>query len=145
MSPEEPDSAVTGTIRRDEIEAADQETVAIFPTKKSGIEFIEENNAWGFVTIARRPEYIAMYVAGDLAEVRYFATVKDIVRANEASLKRDAEQYDQYDATKMVVKFEPDSLYQLEDPIPYGEKTPYSLRYTDIKTFKTGESTDDLF
>jgi len=41
------DTAVVGTLSRDEIDGDGDAKVAIFPARKSGIEFLEENNAWG--------------------------------------------------------------------------------------------------
>jgi predicted type IV restriction endonuclease len=46
---------------------------------------------------------------------------------------------------KMVIKFQPGSLYELEDPIPYESKYPQGLRYTTLDAIKSAETTDDIF
>lgn len=45
---------------------------------------------------------------------------------------------------KKVVTFEPGSLYELKDPIPYQTKYPQGLRYTTLDKLRTAETTDDL-
>jgi len=134
-------------IKRSEITGGDDARVAVFPTKESGIPFMKENNAWGFVRVGKDIDYVAMYVTRDAREVRYFATVKDIVAPEEADLERPPLEYvdrDEIGEQKMVVRFEPDSLYELEDPIPYETKYPQGLRYTTLAEFKTAETTDDM-
>jgi hypothetical protein len=51
--------AVQGTIERAQLEGPDDATVAVFPSQQSGVEFLKENNAWGFVWINQNPEYVA--------------------------------------------------------------------------------------
>ena len=112
------------------------------------MEFLKENNAWGFVRINQEPEYVAMYISDDVQEVRYVARVREIVSATEAQLARTLESYigDQaeFDEGKKVVLFEPGSLYELADPIEYESRVPYSLRYTELGRFKQAETTDDI-
>jgi len=140
--------AVQGTISREELEGPDEATVAVFPSQTSGVEFLKENNAWGFVRINQEPEYVAMYISDDVQEVRYVARVREIVSATEAQLARTLESYvgDQaeFDEGKKVVLFEPGSLYELADPIEYESRVPYSLRYTELGRFKRAETTDDI-
>ncbi len=140
--------AVQGTISREELEGSDETTVAVFPSQTSGVEFLKENNAWGFVRINQTPEYVAMYVSDDVQEVRYVARVREIVSATEAQLARTLESYvgDQaeFGEDKKVVFFEPGSLYELADPIEYESRVPYSLRYTELGLFKQAETTDDI-
>jgi hypothetical protein len=138
---------VVGTIRRSEIEGDDDTRVAVFPTRESGLPFLKENNAWGFVRVGSEFDYVAMYVTRDAREVRYFATVKDVVPPNEADLERPPLEYVDRDAIsegKMVVRFEPDSLYELEDPVPYESAYPQSLQYTTLEALRTAETTDDM-
>jgi len=138
-------NSIQGKIPRREIEGADDTQGALFPTKPEGIDFIRENNAWGFVTISREPEFVAIYVSGSAKEVRYFARIEKIVNARNAELARAVEEYPQFDSSKSVVVFKPQSLYELEDPIPYRVKTPYSLRYTKLGDLRSATGTDDLF
>jgi hypothetical protein len=141
-------NAVQGVTSRDELDGSDDTTVAVFPSQTSGVEFLKENNAWGFVHINQQPEYVAMYVSDDVQQIRYVARVKEIVPSTEATLARTLESYvgDQaeFDEGKKVVVFEPGSLYELEDPIEYESRVPYSLRYTELGRFKEAETTDDI-
>jgi hypothetical protein len=122
--------------------------VAVFPSKESGIPFLKENNAWGFVSIGQEPDYVGIYITGDAGEIQYVGRVKEIVPAEEAQLARPLDSYvgDQanFDESKKVVVFEPDSLYRLEDTIELESRVPYRLRYTDLGSFREADTTDDI-
>jgi hypothetical protein len=138
---------VIGKITRNEIEGDDKAKVAVFPTKESGLPFLKENNAWAFVRVGSEFEYVAMYVTGDVRQVKYFAKVKDVVPPNEADLERPALSYverDEIGEGKMVVRFEPKTLYELADPVPYETKYPQSLQYTTLGALRTADTTDDM-
>jgi hypothetical protein len=141
-------NAIQGTISREKLSGEDDTTVAVFPSQMSGVEFLKENNAWGFVRINQQPEHVAMYISDDVQQIRYVARVKEIVPAMEATLARTLESYvgDQaeFDENKQVVVFEPGTLHELEDPIDYESRVPYSLRYTELNRFKQAETTDDI-
>ena len=153
---EEPDGAdeiepiqnrVAGSIARRDIEGDSDARVAVFPTKESGIPFLKENEAWGFVRVGSEFDFVAMYVTGDVREVKYFAPVQDVVEPNEADLMRDPLDYRdraKIDDGKKVVMFEPGSLYELEDPVPFKTKYPQGLRYTTLEELRTAETTDDM-
>lgn len=138
---------IVGKIRRAEIDGDDDAKVAVFPTKESGLPFLKENNAWAFVRVGSEFEYVAMYVTGDVRQVKYFATVKDVVPPDEADLERPPLSYverDEIGKGKMVVRFKPGSLYELENPVPYETKYPQSLQYTTLGAFRSAETTDDM-
>jgi hypothetical protein len=141
-------NAIQGSIPREELTGEDDATVAVFPSQTSGVQFLKENNAWGFVGINQNPEYVAIYVSDDVQAVRYVAKIKEIMLANEATLARTLESYrgDQaeFDENQKVVVFEPGSLYELTDPIPFESRVPYSLRYTELGRLKNAETTDDI-
>jgi len=134
---------VVGTISRDEIEGDDDATVAVFPSKESGVHFLKENAAWGFVRVGRDFDYVAMYISGDESEVRFFAEVNDVINPDEAELERELDRYDVGEHDK-VVQFRKDSFYQLEDPVPFKSKYPQSQRYTTLGKLRESETTDDL-
>jgi predicted type IV restriction endonuclease len=141
------ENQLVGQIRRAEINDADDARVAVFPTKKSGLPFLKENNAWGFVRVGSEFEYVAMYVTGDVRQVKYFAKVRDVVSPDDAELSRPAEEYvdgAKIAEDKMVIRFEPGSLYELEDPVPYESKYPQSLQYTSLGALRTAKTTDDM-
>ena len=141
------DDHIAGQISRAEITGNGDARVAVFPTKESGLTFLKENNAWGFVRLGSTFEYAAMYVTGDVRQVQYVATVRDIVSPDEANLSRPVESYTdsaKIDDDKVVVRFQPDSLYQLTDPIPFETKYPQGHRYTTLDSLRTAKTTDDL-
>ncbi|MFB6187241.1 MAG: hypothetical protein ABEI86_10290, partial [Halobacteriaceae archaeon] len=152
-SVEPSDNHIIGRIERSEIDGEDDTQVAVFPTKKSGVEFLRENNAWGFVNIAQDPRFAAMYLSGDVNKIKYIARVKKIVPATEADLARPPEAYFEaasdeaqagFDSDKQVVVFEERSLYELEDPVPFKTKYPQSLQYTTLGALRSAETTDDM-
>jgi hypothetical protein len=151
--PHPKNNAISGTIRRNDISGNTDDSVVIFPSKKSGIEFLKENNAWGFVRIGQNPDFIAMYVSEGVQQIKYVAKIKEIVDPAAANLARPVEAYYEsgseeaqagFDPDKQVIVFEEDSLYELEDPIPFKNKWPQSLRYTTLGEFQTAKSTEDI-
>ena len=48
------------------------------------------------------------------------------------------------DKDKKVIRFEEDSLYELEDPIPHETAYPQSLRYTTLGELREAKTTDDI-
>jgi hypothetical protein len=148
-TPGEGKNAIAETISRAELTGDENTTVAIFPTRESGVTFLKENNAWGFVRVNQDPDYAAFYVAGGPQEIRYIAAVKEITRAEDVTLASDLETYTgeeaDYEPNDQVVVFEPGTLNELEDPIPYEEKAPQSRVYTDLESFKTATTTKDAY
>jgi predicted type IV restriction endonuclease len=149
-TPDETDpleNRVAGKIARKNIEGEPDARVAVFPTKESGLPFLKENEAWGFVRVGSEFDYVAMYVTGDVREVKYFATVRDIVEPADAELMREPSDYKdgaKIEEGKQVVRFQPGSLYELEDPVPFESKYPQSLQYTTLGELRNAETTDDM-
>jgi hypothetical protein len=138
---------VAGTILRKDIEGDPDATVAVFPTRESGLPFLKENEAWGFVRIGRDLDYVAMYVTGDIRQVKYFAEVNQVLPPEKADLMREPLDYKDREKiadSKMVVTFKSGTLYELEDPIPYKTAYPQSLRYTTLGALRSAETTDDI-
>lgn len=90
----------------------------------------------GFVTMTQEPEFVAMYVSGSENAVQFFARVEEVVDAEDAELARPVEENPQFEAGNKVIMFQPRSLFELEDPIPYRNRTPYSLRYITLGDFR---------
>jgi len=140
-------NAVSGKISRKDIKGNPESLVAVFPSHESGIRFLKENNAWGFVRLGREPKYACIYLTNE-KRVKYFAEVEKIVPANKAKLARSPESYvdkARFDPNKKVIFFKPGKLRKLEDPIPYKEKAPQGRVYTTLKKFKESKSTKGLF
>jgi len=138
---------VAGTIARSKLTGDPDAKVAVFPTRESGLPFLKENEAWGFVRVGSEFEYVAMYVTGDVQEVKYVGEVADVVEPDEAELMREPLEYKdraKIDEDKKVIRFESGTLYELEDPIPYESKYPQSLRYTSLGDFRNAKTTDDI-
>lgn len=149
-TPDEPEplkNRVAGKLARRDITGDSDTRVAVFPTKKSGLTFLQENEAWGFVRVGSEFDYVAMYVTEDVQEVRYIAKVKSVVEPEEADLMRDPLDYKdsaKIDEGKMVIEFESGSLHELEDPVPYESKYPQGLRYTTLGKLRNARTTDDM-
>lgn len=138
---------VAGTISRADIDGDPDAKVAVFPTRESGLPFLKENEAWGFVRVGSEFDYVAMYVTGDVREVRYIARADEVVAPNEADLMREPLNYKdraKIAEDKRVVTFDTGTLYELEDPIPYETKYPQGLRYTTLGELRNAETTDDM-
>jgi len=141
------ENSVAGELSRTEIKGDPGKRVAVFPTKESGLPFLKENEAWGFVRVGSEFDYVAMYVTGDLQEVKYFAEVSEVVDLESAELLRDPLDYKdgaKIEDGKQVIEFEPGSLYKLEDPVPFESKYPQGLRYTTLGELRNAETTDDM-
>lgn len=141
------ENRVAGRIARSEIEGDSDARVAVFPTRRSGLPFLKENEAWGFVRVGSEFEYVAMYVTGDVGAVKYVAAVSDVVDPDEADLMRDPLEY--RDGAKIaegkkVIEFEAGSLYELADPVPFESKYPQGLRYSTLGELRNAETTDDM-
>lgn len=147
-TPGEGKNAIAGTISREDLDGHPDAQVAIFPTRTSGIQFLEENNAWGFVRVGQDPDYAAFYVAGGPMQIQYVAKIEEIIPAEEATLARSVETYGgeeaAYEPGDQVVVFEPGTLYELENPISYKNKAPQGRVYTDLKTFKNAVTTEEV-
>ena len=133
-------------IARADIKDDDDALVAVAPSRQEGVEFVRENNAWGFVRMNREPVYVAIYISEDVRQVKYIGKVRKIIEADEADLARPVAEYDGYDSGKKVLFFEESSVYELEDPIPYENRVVYPpFNYTTLAEVKIAESTDGLF
>jgi hypothetical protein len=68
--------------------------------------------------------------------------------ASEATLSRPlaSSTGDQapFERNTRIGVFEPESLSTLYDPILLATRIPYGLRETDLESFRTAETTDDI-
>lgn len=136
-------------ISRGEISGDPDDLVAIFPTRESGVDFLSDNNAWGLVHINREPIFVAMYVSESVREIKYVAKVRDVVSADKVDpdVKSSIEEYTNQTivgTAKKIVRFEENSLYELEDPIPFKNKHPQNLRYAKLSDLKHATTTEDV-
>lgn len=141
------ENRIAGTIRRRDIKGDPDATVAVFPTRESGLPFLKENEAWGFVRVGREFDHVAMYVTGDVRQVKYVAEVAEVVAPDRANLQREPLEYKdraKIASDKKVVTFKPGTLFELADPVPFETKYPQGLRYTTLGKLRTAETTDDM-
>lgn len=132
-------------ITRSEIGGENDALIALFPSRKSGVEFLRENNAWGFVKMNREPEYAGIYIGEDIKKILYFGRISDIVSAEQASLAKPVGEYENFESGRKVIEFVQGELFELENSIPFESRVLYPpVRYTDLAEFKEAETMDDL-
>jgi hypothetical protein len=70
-----------------------------------------------------------------------------VVEPDEAELIREPLDYKdgaKIAGGKKVIMFEPGSLYELEDPVPFESRYPQSLQYTTLGKLRSAKTTDDM-
>lgn len=114
----------------------------------SGEDFLRQFNAWGFITVKRKPQYFALYISKPESKVKYFAKVKDIIDPLDfKSPLKDIETPPDswsYEEGKKLILFEEGSIVEIRPPIEFGKKMMLGLRYTTLKKFVEARTTDDL-
>lgn len=137
-------------INRSSIRGSLDDEVAVFPSRESGVEFLNKYRAWGYVKINRQTRYIALYVGRPYSQVLYFGEVDYITKPFESKEEirniEDADK-DTFSPGKQVVYLKKNSLVKLSDPIPAGPKgsVPYNLHYTTLGKFKSAKTTKELW
>jgi len=111
-----------------------------------GEKFLFKYSAWGFVNIAREPDYFGLYISSPVSAVRYFSVIDKIIdpREKEHPVKnfRDYEPYESGDKLIMLKK---DSIIELDDEIPFEGGRLLTFRYTNLDRFIDAETTKDLW
>ena len=123
--------------------------VVICPSKPEGKAFLIKYNAWGFVHVGRKPEYLALYVAAPESKISLFGEVKDVIDpSDEESPVADIyQEFETYKEGKKLITLKPGSLRKLKTVIPLGSergKVPYSRRYVPLDKFVNAKTLDDL-
>jgi len=123
--------------------------VAICPSRPEGVEFLLNHNAWGFVRIKRKPDYLALYVSSPESKISYFGQVKDVIDPSDqhSPVKDVYQEYGTYEEGKKIIVLQPETLYRLKEEISLGSikgKVPYSLRYVSLSKFLKAKTLDDL-
>ncbi len=80
--------------------------------------------------------------------MRSVTAVEEVVPAAEAELAKSRDEYTVEKATlgaQKTVVFESGTLYELADPIPFGEEYPQAHRYTELGKLREASVTDELF
>lgn len=137
------------TVSLEELSTLKPGEVVICPSKPEGVAFLLKYNAWGFVRIKRKPEYLALYVSSPESKISFFGRIKDVIDPSDQSspVKDVYHEYGTYEEGKKVVVLQPESLYRLKEGIPLGStigKVPYGLRYVRLSKFLKAKTLDDL-
>lgn len=140
------DESVFPVRSRVDIDGDDDAHTALYASQESGIEFLSEFKAWGFIDIAAEPDYFLIYLSKPFQHVRYLGVVEEITPADEFVAEHDIgpDEY-KYNETKKVIEFS--ELFRLEDPIPIGPDNPHRMQgllYTTLGAVKSADTTDDL-
>jgi len=146
--PELPRHAEIGDIpstTRNSLSTLPEGEVVVCPSRPEGIDFLKRYNAWGFVRIGREPRYFALYVSSPESAVRYFAEIEKIVdpKSSESPVN-DPERYEEYSEGKKLLLFRKDSLRELADPLPRGEKWSQGKFYLTLSRLIKAKSLDDI-
>lgn len=145
MNPENPREFSLPSISRKELQGDDNALVSVAPTRPEGIEFLYENHAWGFPRMSLNPQYMGIYVSGNVKRLEYIGEVDEIITADSAKLAKPAQEYEYYNSSGKVIYFKPDELYQLEDPLPFASRVLYPpQRYTSLYNIKVADTIDDI-
>ncbi len=137
-------------ISRKELQSLPEGEVAICPSKPDGISFLIKHNAWGFVRIAKKPKYFALYVSSPESSIQYFGIIEEILDPKDPNspVAETAEKYETYEREgKKIIKLKPDSLWKLKEDIKLGEnrnQAIQSLTYFDLEIFKKAKTIDDF-
>jgi len=110
-----------------------------------GKEFLLRYGAWGFVNIAKDPDYFGLYVSSPVKGVRYFGVVDEVIDPREGEHPvDDFREYEPYDDGDKLIMLEKDSIIELDDEIPFEGDPMLGFRYTTLDRFIEAESTEGL-
>jgi len=103
-------------------------------------------NAWGFVNLAKEPDYFGLYISSPVKAVRYFGVVDEIIDARDGGHPvDDFREYEPYEEGDKLILLEKDSIIELEDEISFSGKPVLGFHYTTLDKFIDAESTDELW
>ena len=124
---------------------ADGEMVVCL-SKPSGITFLIQYNAWGFIRLSRQPKYIAIYITNPSSSIEYFAEVEKVISPSDPSSPvSNPNEFESYGEGYKLVIFKPNSLYRLTSALPTGQKhIPRGLWYTELSKFVGASSIDNI-
>jgi len=117
-----------------------------FEGRYYGEGFLLRYGGWGFVNLARKPNYFGLYISHPISKVRYFGVVDEIIDPKERNHPvEDFRDYEPYNKGDKLIMLEKDSIIELEDEIPSGGEGIMSFRYTKLKRFVDAKTTEDLW
>jgi len=111
-----------------------------------GEEFLLRYSAWGFVNLAKEPDYFGLYISSPVSAVRYFGVVDEIIDPREGEHPvDDFREYEPYEDGDKVIMLESESIIELEDEIPFEGGPILGFRYTTLDRFIEAKNTKNMF
>jgi len=111
-----------------------------------GEEFLLRYSAWGFVSLAKKPDYFGLYISSPVKAVRYFGVVDEIIDPRDGEHPvNDFREYEPYEDGDKLIMLESDSIIELEDEIPFEGDPVLGFRYTTLNEFIDAKSTEYLW
>jgi len=116
-----------------------------YDNKYYGEKFLHEYSGWGFVKVAKDPDYFALYLSSPVKAIRFFAVLDEIIdpRKEECEIA-NYEEYKMYSEGKKLIRLE-EPLIELNDEIPFEGLPLFNRRYTTLNKFIEAENTSDLW
>jgi len=109
-----------------------------------GEEFLLRYSAWGFVNLAKEPDYFGLYLSSPVKAVRYFGVVDEIIDPRECGhLVDDFREYEPYEEGDKLIILESESVIELDDEIPFGGEAMLDFWYTKLNRFIDARTTED--
>lgn len=133
-------------INRSNLSGLENGELIVCLSRISGVNFLLQYQAWGYITATRNPKYLALYIRSPAAKIEYFAEIDRILDANSMdSPIKNPEKYSTYDEQKVLIILKKGTLRKINDTIPLSIKQPpRSYWYTDLSSFIRAKSLDDL-
>lgn len=129
-----------------EIPGNDEAQVGVYACAfERGLPFIYEYEAWGFIRIASQSDCFCIYLNQPYQQIQLIGKVDDVIAKDEFFAQYDVSRDSSEVAdNKKAILFE--SVYQLSDPIPIGERTHrmQGLLYTSLGNLRSASTTDDF-
>ncbi|KXA89038.1 hypothetical protein AKJ61_03710 [candidate division MSBL1 archaeon SCGC-AAA259B11] len=118
----------------------------------SGSLFLKKYYAWGFINIAKKPDYFSLYVTRPESRIEYFGKVKDVVRSTSADspVSKIIEKRNNLPETwkdaenKKIILLKKESLVKISPFIKAGKAPMQGLVYTKLSKFAKAKNTDDF-
>jgi len=101
-----------------------------------GEQFLLKYNAWGFINLAKEPDYFGLYISAPVKAVRYFGVVDEIIDPREGEHPiDDFREYEMYEEGDKLIMLKSDSIIELDDEIPFQGNPMLGFRYTTLSKF----------
>jgi len=136
-------------LKRDDIQGTPNDLVAVFPSRKEGIDFLIKYNAWGYIRMNKKPKYLAFYVKKPYSQILFigeFSQLSPPFNSKDEIKDIDDADKDTFTPGKSVIYLKKNSLVKLSNPISceHDGYAPQGLFYTTLGKIKKAKNTDEL-